>query len=148
VAQLSKCRFVQVSAVTTGVPELKGILEESRKQLATYRQRTILFVDEIHRLNKSQQGFICVSFFSGDLSSFFLSFHSSLCRSSPDVFLPFVESGAVTLVGATTENPSFELNSALLSRCKVGKTNKTHVPTLPHVSSSLSLLPFLLFPLK
>ncbi len=83
-------RFVPISAVFSGVADLKRIFAEA-KTAARAGQRTLLFVDEIHRFNRAQQ----------------------------DGFLPFVEDGTVTLVGATTENPSFELNAALLSRCQV-----------------------------
>src|SRR5213083_1908647 len=83
-------RFVAISAVFSGVADLKKIFAEAR-QMAKAGQHTLLFVDEIHRFNRAQQ----------------------------DGFLPFVESGDVTLVGATTENPSFELNGALLSRAQV-----------------------------
>src|SRR5881394_2609495 len=83
-------RFVAVSAVFSGVADLKKIFGEA-KIAARAGQQTLLFVDEIHRFNRSQQ----------------------------DGFLPYVEDGTVTLVGATTENPSFELNAALLSRCQV-----------------------------
>ena len=83
-------RFVSLSAVFSGVADLKRIFAEA-KVAARGGQRTLLFVDEIHRFNRAQQ----------------------------DGFLPFVEDGTVTLVGATTENPSFELNAALLSRCQV-----------------------------
>ena len=83
-------RFVAISAVFSGVADLKKIFAEARTA-ARIGQRTLLFVDEIHRFNRTQQ----------------------------DGFLPFVEDGTVTLVGATTENPSFELNAALLSRCQV-----------------------------
>jgi len=83
-------RFVAISAVFSGVADLKRIFADARA-LARTGQRTLLFVDEIHRFNRSQQ----------------------------DGFLPYVEDGTVTLVGATTENPSFELNAALLSRCQV-----------------------------
>jgi putative ATPase len=83
-------RFVAISAVFSGVADLKKIFAEA-KQIARAGQRTLLFVDEIHRFNRSQQ----------------------------DGFLPFVEDGTITLVGATTENPSFELNAALLSRAQV-----------------------------
>jgi putative ATPase len=83
-------RFVAISAVFSGVADLKRIFAEAR-QAARAGQRTLLFVDEVHRFNRSQQ----------------------------DGFLPYVEDGTVTLVGATTENPSFELNAALLSRCQV-----------------------------
>src|SRR6187455_1505830 len=83
-------RFVAISAVFSGVADLKKIFAEARTA-ARAGQRTLLFVDEVHRFNRSQQ----------------------------DGFLPYVEDGTVTLVGATTENPSFELNAALLSRCQV-----------------------------
>ncbi|QNM81735.1 replication-associated recombination protein A [Sphingomonas sabuli] len=83
-------RFVAISAVFSGVADLKKVFAEARTA-AKAGQRTLLFVDEIHRFNRAQQ----------------------------DGFLPFVEDGTVTLVGATTENPSFELNAALLSRCQV-----------------------------
>ncbi|MBA3667725.1 MAG: replication-associated recombination protein A [Sphingomonas sp.] len=83
-------RFVAISAVFSGVADLKKVFAEA-KQAAGAGQQTLLFVDEIHRFNRAQQ----------------------------DGFLPFVENGTVTLVGATTENPSFELNAALLSRCQV-----------------------------
>jgi len=83
-------RFVAISAVFSGVADLKKIFSDAR-QSARAGQRTLLFVDEIHRFNRAQQ----------------------------DGFLPYVEDGTVTLVGATTENPSFELNAALLSRCQV-----------------------------
>jgi putative ATPase len=83
-------RFVAISAVFSGVADLKKVFAEARTAART-SQRTLLFVDEIHRFNRAQQ----------------------------DGFLPYVEDGTVTLVGATTENPSFELNAALLSRCQV-----------------------------
>ncbi len=90
-AKKTQSRFVILSAVTAGVKDLKEKGEEARAQLAMYRRKTIVFIDEIHRFNKSQQ----------------------------DALLPYVEEGALTLIGATTENPSFELNSALLSRLRV-----------------------------
>src|SRR5438067_5914670 len=83
-------RFVALSAVFSGVADLKKVFAEARTA-ARAGQRTLLFVDEIHRFNRAQQ----------------------------DGFLPYVEDGTVTLVGATTENPSFELNAALLSRCQL-----------------------------
>ena len=83
-------RFVSISAVFSGVADLKKIFAEA-KTAAKAGQQTLLFVDEVHRFNRSQQ----------------------------DGFLPYVEDGTVTLVGATTENPSFEINAALLSRCQV-----------------------------
>jgi putative ATPase len=89
-ADAVRLRFVAISAVFSGVADLKKIFAEAR-QMAKAGQQTLLFVDEVHRFNRSQQ----------------------------DGFLPYVEDGTVTLVGATTENPSFELNAALLSRCQV-----------------------------
>ena len=91
IAAQTASRFVSYSAVATGVKEMREILEASRKLKSHSRQRTILFLDEIHRFNRAQQ----------------------------DVFLPYMETGEIVLIGATTENPSFELNGALLSRCKV-----------------------------
>ena len=90
IANLTKAEFVNYSAVTSGIKEIKEIMAraESGRRVGI---RTVLFVDEIHRFNKAQQ----------------------------DAFLPFVEQGSIILIGATTENPSFEVNSALLSRCKV-----------------------------
>ena len=89
-ATATSMRFVALSAVFSGVADLRKAFEEAEKYRA-YGEGTLLFIDEIHRFNRAQQ----------------------------DGFLPYVENGTVTLVGATTENPSFELNSALLSRCKV-----------------------------
>jgi len=90
VARETKARFEQLSAVTAGVKDIKAVIERAQ-QNQRLGERTILFVDEIHRFNKAQQ----------------------------DVLLPHVEQGAVIFIGATTENPSFEVNSALLSRCRV-----------------------------
>jgi putative ATPase len=87
----SKARFVSYSAVTSGVKEIRQVIEGARKSLKVEGRRTILFIDELHRFNKAQQ----------------------------DAFLPHVENGTIVLLGATTENPSFEINSALLSRCRV-----------------------------
>lgn len=91
VAQSSQANFDFFSAVTSGVKEVKAVIEKAKKDKEFYHQKTILFVDEIHRFNKAQQ----------------------------DAFLPHVENGTITLIGATTENPSFEVISPLLSRCKV-----------------------------
>ncbi|MBM3940136.1 MAG: replication-associated recombination protein A [SAR202 cluster bacterium] len=91
IARASKAHFTSVSAVTSGVAELRQAVAEARERLGATGQRTILFVDEVHRFNKGQQ----------------------------DVILPHVENGTVTLIGATTENPSFEVNAPLLSRCRV-----------------------------
>ena len=90
IANETKSEFITFSAVTSGIKEIKKVMEdaEKNKQLG---MRTIVFVDEIHRFNKAQQ----------------------------DAFLPFVEKGSIVLIGATTENPSFEINNALLSRCRV-----------------------------
>ena len=90
IAHMTKAKFIDFSAVTSGIKEIKGVME-SAEQSRRYGQKTILFVDEIHRFNKAQQ----------------------------DAFLPYVEKGSIILIGATTENPSFEVNGALLSRCKV-----------------------------
>src|SRR5580765_1823522 len=87
----SRKKFRQLSAVTSGVKDLRAILDEARDALAGGGQRTLLFIDEIHRFNKSQQ----------------------------DALLPDVEEGVVTLVGATTSNPFFAVNSALVSRSQV-----------------------------
>lgn len=91
VAKVTHATFDRVSAVSAGVADLRKIVERAKERKRFGYGRTILFIDEIHRFNKSQQ----------------------------DAILPFVESGVVTLIGATTENPSFEVNSALLSRCRV-----------------------------
>ena len=88
--------FEQISAVFSGVADLKKVFESAKQRRDMQGQGTILFVDEIHRFNKAQQ----------------------------DGFLPYVENGIITLIGATTENPSFELNSALLSRCQVFTLNR------------------------
>lgn len=90
IAHRTKAEFVNFSAVTSGIKEIKAVMQDAEARLRL-GQRTILFVDEIHRFNKAQQ----------------------------DAFLPFVEKGSIVLIGATTENPSFEINAALLSRCKV-----------------------------
>ncbi|HEU4383240.1 MAG TPA: replication-associated recombination protein A [Anaeromyxobacteraceae bacterium] len=91
VAERTGAFFVPFSAVLGGVKEIREIVEAARERRKMERRRTILFVDEIHRFNKAQQ----------------------------DAFLPHVEAGTVTLIGATTENPSFEMTAALLSRCRV-----------------------------
>ncbi len=90
-ANASQSRFVQVNAVTSGVKELREVLDAARDRIAAGGQKTLLFVDEIHRFNKAQQ----------------------------DVLLPDVEEGGVILVGATTQNPFFALNSALVSRSRI-----------------------------
>ena len=90
-AYLVDAEFMSISAVLSGVKDIRQTIEQAKILLETTGRRTILFVDEVHRFNKSQQ----------------------------DAFLPHVENGTVTFIGATTENPSFELNNALLSRCRV-----------------------------
>jgi putative ATPase len=90
VAETTKATFIEFSAVTSGIKEIKQVMADAAKA-AEMRSRTILFIDEIHRFNKAQQ----------------------------DAFLPYVERGTIRLIGATTENPSFEIISALLSRCRV-----------------------------
>lgn len=90
-AQVSDAHFETISAVLSGVKEIRQAVEMARQQAAQYGRRTILFVDEVHRFNKTQQ----------------------------DAFLPYVEDGTLIFIGATTENPSFELNNALLSRARV-----------------------------
>ena len=90
IAGKTRSKFIDFSAVTSGIKEIKEVMAQAETS-RLLGERTILFVDEIHRFNKAQQ----------------------------DAFLPFVEKGSIVLIGATTENPSFEINSALLSRCKV-----------------------------
>ncbi len=96
IAENTNLYFEQISAVFSGVADLKRVFQYAQERRATQGKGTLLFVDEIHRFNKSQQ----------------------------DSFLPYVEDGTVILVGATTENPSFELNAALLSRCQVFVLNR------------------------
>jgi len=91
IAHETKCHFVSFSAVLSGVKEIRAVVDEAQSQWRYHRKKTILFVDEIHRFNKAQQ----------------------------DAFLPHVEKGLITLIGATTENPSFEVISPLLSRTRV-----------------------------
>lgn len=90
IAKKTEANFITFSAVTSGINDIKKVMKEAELN-REMGQKTIVFIDEIHRFNKAQQ----------------------------DAFLPFVEKGSITLIGATTENPSFEINSALLSRCKV-----------------------------
>jgi putative ATPase len=90
IAHMSKAEFIEFSAVLSGIKEIKQVMSEAERA-RQYGTRTIVFIDEIHRFNKAQQ----------------------------DAFLPHVEKGNIRLIGATTENPSFEINSALLSRCRV-----------------------------
>ena len=90
IANRTQAKFIDFSAVTSGIKEIKQVMTEAENN-RRFGEKTIMFVDEIHRFNKAQQ----------------------------DAFLPFVEKGSIILIGATTENPSFEVNGALLSRCKV-----------------------------
>jgi putative ATPase len=90
IAHATSASFIEFSAVLSGIKEIKNVMVEAEKA-AQFGSRTILFIDEIHRFNKAQQ----------------------------DAFLPYVERGSIRLIGATTENPSFEINAALLSRCRV-----------------------------
>ena len=91
IARLTRAQFIQFSAVLSGIKEIKDVMRAAEQYRRATSRRTILFVDEIHRFNRAQQ----------------------------DAFLPYVESGSIALIGATTENPSFEVNAALLSRCTV-----------------------------
>ncbi len=90
IARMTKAHFITFSAVTSGIKEIREVMKKAEEDTLS-GERTIVFIDEIHRFNKAQQ----------------------------DAFLPFVEKGAIILIGATTENPSFEVNGALLSRCRV-----------------------------
>lgn len=105
VARATDAHFVAFSAVLSGVKDIREVIEDARDQLKFYGKKTILFVDEIHRFNKAQQ----------------------------DAFLHQVEDGTITLIGATTENPSFEVNAPLLSRCKVlvlEQLTEDHIKTI------------------
>ncbi len=95
IANLSQAHFQQISAVTSGVAEVRRLIQDAEDRLAMHGSRTILFIDEIHRFNKAQQ----------------------------DALLPAVEQGTIILIGATTENPYFEVNSALVSRSKIVRLN-------------------------
>jgi putative ATPase len=104
-ANVSGQTFSELSAVTSGLAEARELFRLARHRLEFEGKRTILFIDEIHRFNKSQQ----------------------------DAFLPYVENGTITLIGATTENPSFEVNAALLSRSKVLVLKKLEPEDLHHL---------------
>jgi putative ATPase len=91
IANMTQSHFVEFSAVTSGIADLRKVVKEAKEQRELYSKRTVLFVDEIHRFNKSQQ----------------------------DGFLPHIENGTIILIGATTENPGFEINSAIMSRSKL-----------------------------
>lgn len=105
VAAATGAAFEELSAVSASVADVRGVLQRARERLGTQGQRTILFLDEIHRFNKAQQ----------------------------DALLPAVEEGLVTLIGATTENPYFEVNSALLSRVQLFELEPLSVPELERV---------------
>jgi putative ATPase len=90
ISNYSQAQFISISAVLSGVKDIRAAIDKAHQYYDVYQKPSILFVDEVHRFNKSQQ----------------------------DAFLPYVEDGTVCFIGATTENPSFELNNALLSRCK------------------------------
>jgi len=96
IARRADCEFVPFSAVTSGIKEIRQVMQDAARLRAVQSRQTVLFIDEIHRFNRAQQ----------------------------DAFLPYVENGTIVLVGATTENPSFEINSALLSRVKVFVLNQ------------------------
>ncbi|TCD54288.1 replication-associated recombination protein A [Alloscardovia theropitheci] len=104
IAHQTQSTFITFSAVTSGIKEIRTIMQEAEDN-RQLGSRTIVFIDEIHRFNKAQQ----------------------------DAFLPFVEKGSIILIGATTENPSFEVNSALLSRCKVFVLNQLQADDLVHL---------------
>ncbi|OFX14883.1 MAG: AAA family ATPase [Armatimonadetes bacterium RBG_16_58_9] len=105
IARKTNCRFESYSAVTSGVPEIRKVIQRAREQARLDGRRTILFIDELHRFNKAQQ----------------------------DALLPHVEDGTIILIGATTENPYFEVNSPLMSRCRLFRfepLTDDHVRTL------------------
>jgi putative ATPase len=102
IANTADAEFIAVSAVLSGIKDIRDAVERAELSLQQHGRKTILFVDEVHRFNKGQQ----------------------------DAFLPFVESGLITFIGATTENPSFEVNSALLSRAQVFVLNSLSEPEL------------------
>ena len=102
-----RARFVKMSACTCGVAEVREVVKQAKNEMNMFKRKTILFMDEVHRFNKSQQ----------------------------DSFLPHIEAGVITFIGATTENPSFSLNAALLSRCRVvalEKLSKEEVTKIIH----------------
>ena len=105
IANKTKAKFIDFSAATEGIKEVKTKMSQAEENML-FGERTIIFIDEIHRFNKSQQ----------------------------DAFLPFVEKGSIILIGATTENPSFEVNSALLSRCKVFVLNPLTTENLEEIA--------------
>lgn len=105
IARMTKATFVQLSATGGSVKEVREVVKNAEKSREFNGQKTILFVDEIHRFNKAQQ----------------------------DAFLPYVENGTIILIGATTENPSFEVNSALLSRCRVFVFKALSIPEIEQI---------------
>lgn len=107
IANTTSAEFTQLNATTAGKKDMEEVVRQAKDSLGMYGKRTILFVDEIHRFNKAQQ----------------------------DAFLPYVEKGSITLIGATTENPSFEINSALLSRCKVFVLKELNIDDLTDLLS-------------
>jgi putative ATPase len=106
-AERVSARFEKISAIFSGVKDIRAVVDEAKRAREETQRSTVLFVDEVHRFNKSQQ----------------------------DAFLPFVEDGTLILIGATTENPSFELNNALLSRCRVYVLKRLAEEELLHVLS-------------
>ena len=102
IAGSTKAYFLSFSAVTSKLEDVRRAILQAEERTKLYGQKTILFLDEIHRFNKAQQ----------------------------DAFLPHIEKGTITLIGATTENPSFEINSPLLSRCRVFVLNKLTSDTI------------------
>lgn len=105
IAQYAKADIIRLSAVTSGIKDIRAAIEQAQQNLQMHGTRTLLFVDEVHRFNKSQQ----------------------------DAFLPYVEDGTVTFIGATTENPSFELNNALLSRVRVYVLKSLATDSIKHI---------------
>ena len=105
IANSTESNFVKVNAALSGVGELRNLVKEAEEQRKFYRRRTIIFIDEIHRFNKGQQDFL----------------------------LPYVEDGRITLIGATTENPFFEVNAALLSRVKIVRLEKLSVDDIKKI---------------
>ena len=105
IANTTASNFVKVNAALSGIGELRGLVKEAEEQRKFYRRLTILFIDEIHRFNKGQQDFL----------------------------LPYVEDGRITLIGATTENPFFEVNAALLSRVKIVRLDKLTIEDIKKI---------------
>ncbi|MEX1054516.1 MAG: AAA family ATPase, partial [Rhodothermales bacterium] len=108
IANTTKAHFTSMNAVLSGVKDIREAIEEARKGLEMHQQRTILFIDEVHRFNKSQQ----------------------------DALLPHVENGTVVLIGATTENPYFEVNKALVSRSRIFELRTLEVADLRKIAEN------------